>query len=70
MLDMNEPIKEWRTLEYPFMHEGITHAEFVEEWDYYAGHHKEWLHNEGYVPLWKQRCSYTPKDVNESTRYD
>ncbi len=62
MIDMNEPIKEWRALEYPFMHEGITHAEFDEEWDYYAKHHKEWLHNEGYVPLWKQRLKETDKE--------
>ncbi len=40
--------------EYPFVHNGMTFEEFVEEKEYYFLHQKEY--REGtYVSLWRQR---------------
>lgn len=53
-MDTNEPIKNVLALEYPFVFEGMTHAEFDEEYDYFIHHHKEYI-NGTYKPLWKQK---------------
>ena len=53
-MDPNEVITDFTLLEYPFMHEGITHGEFDEEKIYFAQHYDDYRKG-NYTPLWKQR---------------
>ena len=46
-------ITNFTLLEYPFIHEGITHREFEEEQIYFAKHYEDYI-KETYIPLWKQ----------------
>ena len=48
-------ITNFTLLEYPFIHEGITHREFEEEQIYFAKHYEDYK-KETYIPLWKQKA--------------
>lgn len=55
--DPNEIIDNWNPIllnGYPFIREGMTAREYLEERDYWGLHMKEY-HNGTYKPLWQQR---------------
>ena len=49
----NDVITNFALLEYPFIHEGITHEEYEKERDYFIHHYEDYKKGT-YVPLWKQ----------------
>lgn len=49
----NDVITNFALLEYPFMHEGITHEEYDMERDYFIHHYEDYKKGT-YIPLWKQ----------------
>jgi len=53
-LSKNDVITNFALLEYPFMHDGITHEEYEEERDYFIHHYEDYKKG-SYVPLWKQK---------------
>lgn len=57
VIQPNDSIDSWglNFLEYPFVREGMTVAEYEEEKKYYLEQGLENIKNGKYKPLWKQR---------------